>query len=69
MSKRFLQLAAVGLLGVFCWKIFFPFVLPFFWLMVKAAFVVGLVLLVVWWLRKDERKRGEEPPPSPPPAA
>jgi len=69
MSKRFLQLAAVGLLGVVSWKIFSPFVLPFFWLMVKAAFAVGLVLLVVWWLRKDERKRVEEPPPSPPPAA
>ncbi|HEY6209310.1 MAG TPA: hypothetical protein VIW28_09630 [Gemmatimonadales bacterium] len=68
MSKRLLQLAAVGLVGVVCWKIFFPFVLPFFWLMVKAAFVVGLVLLVMWWLRKDDRKRGEAPP-SPPPAA
>ena len=68
MSKCLLQLAAVGLVGVVCWKIFFPFVLPFFWLMVKAAFVVGLVLLVMWWLRKDDRKRGEAPP-SPPPAA
>ena len=68
MSKRLLQLAVVGLVGVVCWKIFFPFVLPFFWLMVKAAFVVGLVLLVMWWLRKDDRKRGEAPP-SPPPAA
>jgi len=69
VPKPILQLAAIAVLGVFAWKVFFPFMLPFFWFIAKVAFVAGLCFLVLWWLRRDESRDREAPPPSPPPSA
>jgi len=70
MLKPVLQLAAVGVLGVFVWKALSIFMLPLLGvllgILLKVAILVGIAFLVMWLLRKpkDEPTKDEEAPAS-----
>jgi hypothetical protein len=68
MAKPFLQLAAVGVLGVALWKVLSVLLLPLVGTLLgivltvlKVALIVGLVFLALWWFRRDHKKDGEAP--------
>ncbi|HYS21752.1 MAG TPA: hypothetical protein VEO73_11750 [Gemmatimonadales bacterium] len=70
MLKPFLQLAAVGVIGVVVWRVLSIFMLPLLGallgILLKIALLVGIVFLVMWLLRrpKDEPTKDEEAPAS-----
>jgi hypothetical protein len=68
MFKPVLQLAAVGVVGIFLWKIAAAFLLPFIFLLFKVALIGGLIVLAIWWFNKRDR-RGDTPSESPPPVS
>lgn len=61
MSKPILQLAAIGVAGVAVWKLASVFLLPVFFLILKVALIVGLVVLAIWWINRNGKT--ETPPP------
>jgi hypothetical protein len=70
MLKPFLQLAAVGVIGVVVWRVLSIFMLPLLGallgILLKIVLLVGIVFLVMWLLRrpKDEPTKDEEAPAS-----
>ena len=64
MSKPVLQIAAVGVAGVLLWKVLAGPLIGLFFLALKVAFVVGLVMFALWFFKKsqkDEQRDGEAP--------
>jgi len=64
MLKPVLQLAAVGFVGVLLWKLAGAFLLPLIFLVIKIAFVIGLVMLAFWYFNKKPRGKEDTPPAS-----
>ena len=64
MSKSFVGLAALGVLGFAVWKLLPLVLLPLLGLVawvVKIALVVGLVMLALWMFRKMTNTDKEAP--------
>ena len=64
MLKPVLQLAAVGFVGVLLWKLAGAFLLPLIFLVIKIAFIIGLVMLAFWYFNKKPRGKEDTPPAS-----
>ena len=64
MLKPVLQFAAVGFVGVLLWKLAGAFLLPLIFLVIKIAFVIGLVVLAFWYFNKKPRGKEDTPPAS-----
>lgn len=59
MARPLLQLAGVGVVGFAVLKIASLFLLPFLFLAVKVALIVGLVLLAIWYFKRDDKPKDD----------
>lgn len=59
MTKPLLQLAAVGVVGFAVLKIVSLFFLPFLFLAVKVALIVGLVFLAIWYFKRNDKPKDD----------
>ena len=59
MTKPFLQLAAVGVVGFALWKIASFFLLPLLMLAFKVALIVGFVMLAIWFFKRNDKPKDD----------
>jgi hypothetical protein len=55
VSKPFLQLAALGVVGFALWKLGSFFLLPLIFFALKIAFLVAIVLFAVWFFKRNDK--------------
>ena len=59
MTKPFLQLAAVGVVGFALWKMASLFLLPLLMLAFKVALIVAFVMLAVWFFKRNDKPKDD----------